>query len=84
MTIRNLEFMFNPRAVALVGASQKPGSIGAVIAHNLVSAGFKGDIFPVNPKHKSIEGLPVYHDLDRLPQTPDLAVIATPRIRCRT
>jgi acetyltransferase len=78
MTIRNLEFMFNPRAVALVGASQKPGSIGAVITHNLVRAGFKGDIFPVNPKHKSIEGLPVYPDLDRLPQTPDLAVIATP------
>jgi len=78
MTIRNLHFMFNPSSVALVGASQKPGSIGAVLARNLVSAGFKGDIFPVNPKYSTIEGLPTYPDLDSLPQTPDLAIIATP------
>jgi acetyltransferase len=78
MTIRNLNFMFNPSSVALVGASQKPGSIGAVLARNLVSAGFKGDIFFVNPKYKIIEGLPAYPDLDSLPKTPELAVIATP------
>jgi acetyltransferase len=78
MTIRNLNFMFNPSSVALVGASQKPGSIGAVLARNLVSAGFKGEIFPVNPKYNIIEGLPTYPALDSLPKTPDLAVIATP------
>ncbi len=78
MTIRNLDFMFNPSSVALVGASQKPGSIGAVLAHNLVNAGFKGDIFFVNPKYKTIEGLPAYPDLDGLPKPPGLAVIATP------
>ena len=78
MTVRNLNFMFNPSAVALVGASQRPGSIGAVLARNLVSAGFKGDIFPVNPKYKTIEGLPAYPDVDNLPTVPGLAVIATP------
>jgi acetyltransferase len=78
MTIRNLSFMFNPSSVALVGASQKPASIGAVLARNLVGGGFKGDIFPVNPKYKTIEGLAVYPDLTHLPKTPDLAVIATP------
>jgi acetyltransferase len=78
MTVRNLNFMFNPSAVALVGASQKPGSIGAVLARNLVSAGFKGEIFPVNPKYKTIEGLPAYPDVNSLPEAPDLAVIATP------
>jgi acetyltransferase len=78
MTIRNLEFMFNPSVVALVGASQQPGSIGAVLARNLASAGFKGDIFPVNPKYRTIEGLPAYPDVGSLPKTPDLAVIATP------
>jgi acetyltransferase len=78
MTIRNLNFMFNPSSVALVGASQKSGSIGAVLARNLVRAGFKGDIFPVNPKYSIIEGLTAYPDLDSLPKTPDLAVIATP------
>jgi acetyltransferase len=78
MTVRNLNFMFNPAAVALVGASQRPGAIGALLARNLVSAGFKGDIFPVNPKYKTIEGLATYPDVDSLPKTPDLAVIATP------
>ncbi len=78
MTIRNLDFMFKPVSVALVGASQRPGSIGAVLARNLAGAGFKGEIFPINSKYKTIEGLPVYPDLKRLPKAPDLAVIATP------
>lgn len=78
MTVRNLEFLFNPSSVALVGASQKPGSIGAVIARNLVRGGFAGDIFFVNPKYETIEGLAAYRDVDRLPKAPDLAIIATP------
>lgn len=78
MTIRNLAFLFNPASVALVGASQRPGSIGAVLSKNLVQGGFKGDIFPVTPKYKEIEGLAAYPDLDSLPKTPDLAVVATP------
>ncbi|NTW87935.1 MAG: GNAT family N-acetyltransferase [Desulfobulbaceae bacterium] len=78
MTIRNLNFMFNPSSIALVGASQEPGSIGAVLARNLVTAGFNGAIFPVSPKDSTIEGLPAYPDLDSLPKAPDLAVIAAP------
>ncbi len=78
MTIRNLDFMFNPSSVALVGASEEPGSIGAVLAHNMVGAGFKGDIFPVSPKYSTIQGVAAYPDLDSLPKTPDLAVIAAP------
>ena len=78
MTVRNLEFLFNPSSVALVGASQKPGSIGAVIARNLVRGGFASDIFFVNPKYETIEGLAAYRDVDRLPKAPDLAIIATP------
>ncbi|MDX9785424.1 MAG: bifunctional acetate--CoA ligase family protein/GNAT family N-acetyltransferase [Desulfobacterales bacterium] len=78
MTIRNLDFMFNPATVALIGASQKPGSIGAVLARNLVSGRFKGDIFPVNSKYSTIEGLRAYPSVKSLPKTPDLAVIATP------
>ena len=78
MTIRNLDVMFHPSSVALVGASQKPGSIGAVIARNLVGGGFGGDIFFVNPKYKTIENLAAYRDVNRLPKAPDLGVIATP------
>lgn len=78
MTIRNLEFVFKPASVALIGASQRAGSIGAVVARNLFSAGFEGEIFPVNPKYKSIEGVATYPDIHSLPKPPDLAVIATP------
>ena len=49
MTVRNLDRMFCPRSIALFGASRRPGSIGAVVARNLVSAGFKGPIRFVNP-----------------------------------
>nr|WP_220128393.1 bifunctional acetate--CoA ligase family protein/GNAT family N-acetyltransferase [Desulfosalsimonas propionicica] len=70
--------MFHPGSVALIGASQKPGSIGTLIAHNLVESGFTGDIFFVNPKYKEIEGRCVYPDVDSMPKAADLAVIATP------
>jgi len=78
MTIRNLDTLFNPSSVALVGASRKPGTIGAVLAHNLISGGFEGDIFPVSPNYKEIEGRRAYPNVDSLPKAPDLAVIATP------
>lgn len=78
MTIRNLDFVFHPASVALVGASHKQGSIGTLIARNLLEGGFAGDIFFVNPKYKKIEGCKVYPDVGSLPKAPDLAVIATP------
>jgi len=49
MTIRNLEYLFAPRSVALIGASEKPQSIGATVLRNLSDAGFAGAIWPVNP-----------------------------------
>ncbi len=78
MTVRNLNFMFKPASVALIGASQRPGTVGSVVAHNLFSAGFEGRVFPVNPKYKTIEGVTTYPDIAALPKAPDLAVIATP------
>lgn len=78
MSIHNLEFMFKPRSVAMIGASEKAGKIGTVLMRNLVSAGFKGSIYPVNPKYDALEGLPACRDVLSLPEAPDLAVIATP------
>ena len=78
MTVRNLKFMFKPSSVALIGASQRTSSIGAVVARNLLGAGFEGEILPVNPKYKTIEGILCYPDVVSLPKPPDLAVIATP------
>jgi acetyltransferase len=78
VSIRNLDALFVPTSVALVGASARSGSVGAVIARNLLSAGFKGKIMPVNPRHPAIVGATAYPDIASLPQPPDLAVIATP------
>jgi len=78
MTIRNLEYLFAPKSVALIGASERPGSIGATVLRNLSEAGFAGPIWPVNPKHASVAGLKAYPSVRRLPVAPDVAVICTP------
>ena len=78
MTIRNLDSMFKPSSVALIGASDRPDSVGKVVLRNLRSGGFVGPIGLVNPKHRMIDGLPCYKDVDGLPNVPDLAVIGTP------
>lgn len=78
MTIHNLDYLFRPSSVALFGASERPGSVGATVAANLVSGGFDGPVWFVNPKHKEVQGQPCYANTDALPGTPDLAVIAIP------
>ncbi len=78
MSIRNLDAVFHPKSVALIGASNRPGSVGHVVARNLLSGGFDGPIMPVNPAHPSVAGMLAYPDVASLPMTPDLAVICTP------
>lgn len=78
MTVRNLDAVFAPKSVALIGASVRPNSVGAVVARNLMSMGFEGPVMPVNPKHRWVMGAPCYPDVKSLPMTPDLAVICTP------
>src|SRR5579872_2096468 len=78
MSTRNLEALLAPRSVALIGASNEPGSIGAVLARNLMETGFDGPILPVNPHEAAIGSTLSYKTLAELPMTPDLAVIATP------
>jgi len=70
--------VLEPRAVALVGASRRPGSVGAEVLRNLVEAGFEGTIHPVNPAAESLRGLPAYPSLAAVPGAVDLAVIAVP------
>ncbi len=78
MTIRHLPQLFSPRSVALIGASEREGSLGAVLLRNLMQGGFKGQIWPVNPKRATVQGLRAWPDMASLPQAPDLAVICTP------
>ena len=78
MTTRNLDALFAPKSVALIGASNKPGSIGALVARNLMRGGFSGPILPVNPHEAAIGSTLAYPDVSALPQAPDLAILATP------
>lgn len=78
MSIRNLDSIFRPRSIALIGASTRAHSVGAVTADNLRIAGFEGPILPVNPKYESVAGALAYRDVASLPMVPDLAVICTP------
>jgi acetyltransferase len=78
MSVRNLGPLFRPSSVALVGASTRSYSVGAVATRNMFAAGFQGDIYLVNPRHAEIDGHPCVADIASLPKAPDLAVIATP------
>lgn len=78
MSIRNLEKMFRPRSIAVIGASARPKSVGSALMKNLMTGGFDGPIMPVNPKAAALHGIVTYKDVASLPMTPDLAVIATP------
>ncbi|CAO3449320.1 Protein lysine acetyltransferase Pat (EC 2.3.1.-) [Azospirillum argentinense] len=77
MTVRNLDRLFKPASIALIGATRKPNTIGAVVARNLFNAGFDGPIMPVTGE-RAVEGVLTYKTVDELPVTPDLAVICTP------
>jgi acetyltransferase len=74
----SLEKFFNAQSVAIVGASRRKGKVGHEVLSNMIAAGFKGKIFPVNPKAQAIKGLKCYPDLESIGQIPDLAVVIVP------
>ena len=73
---RPLEALFAPRNIAVIGASEKAGSVGKALLQNL--GFFAGRVFPVNPKHKTIGGLEAFPHIGAVPEKVDLALIATP------
>lgn len=78
MTIRNLQYIFNPKTIAFFGASERAGSVGKVVFENALKAGFPGELWPVNPKHDEVMGQKCYRSVADLPAAPDLAIIGTP------
>ncbi|MDE1180348.1 GNAT family N-acetyltransferase [Paraburkholderia sp.] len=78
MTVRNLDALFRPTSVAVVGASKRPGSIGAMVWARVSEGGFKGALYPVNPKYDVLDGHAVVRDPGDLPEAPTVAVICTP------
>lgn len=78
-TVASLRPFFRPNAVAVVGASREPASLGYRLVDALVEGGFPGPIYPVNPRASAIRGLRAYPAVRELPGPVDLAVIAVPR-----
>ncbi len=78
MSTRNLDKIFNPARVAVIGASDNPSSVGYNVLRNMMGTGYKGAVYPVNPKREAVQSVPAFPDLAALPKTPDLAVICTP------
>jgi acetate---CoA ligase (ADP-forming) len=74
----SFESFFNPKAVAIVGASRQKNKVGYEILANMLEAGYKGEIYPVNPKADNIEGLKCYPDLESINKTPELVIIIVP------
>ena len=72
-----MQFFFEPRGIAVVGASSKPGKGGYDLIYNL-RQGFEGNIYPVNPTYEEIQGLTCYPSLAEVPDPVDLAIIMVP------
>ncbi|MEP1075957.1 bifunctional acetate--CoA ligase family protein/GNAT family N-acetyltransferase [Leptolyngbya sp. PL-A3] len=75
---RPLDAIFAPKAIAVIGASERPNSVGRTLLWNLVSTSFGGTVYPVNPKRNSVLGIRAYPNIAAIPEQVDLAVIATP------
>src|SRR5947209_5217271 len=73
-----LDVFFSPKTVAVIGATENPGSVGRTLLWNLVTSPFGGTVYPVNPKRPSVLGLKAYASVSEIPEEVDLAVIVTP------
>ena len=76
--IFNLELMFNPKTIAVVGASRKEGSIGRAILKNIIDFGYEGTLYPINPNTSSVNSIKCYPNLASIPEQIDLMIIVTP------
>src|SRR5512135_2437483 len=73
-----LDAIFAPKNVAVIGATETPGTVGRTVLWNLISSPFGGTVFPVNPKRPSVLGVKAYPNISSVPENVDLAVITTP------
>ena len=80
MSDEAIKSFFEPNSIAIIGASRDPEKTGYLILKNILETGFKGKIFPVNPKVQEILGLKTYTSVDKIPENVDLSVIAVPSI----
>lgn len=78
MGIENLDKIFDPQKIAVIGAGEREGSLGAKVLRNLVGVGYSGVVYPVNPFRSTVQGITAYPSILKIPWKVDLAIIATP------
>lgn len=74
----NFDLLFEPRSIAIVGATEKEGKVGNVIVKNLLELGYLGKVFLVNPKHENLFGRKCYKSLEEIDESVDVAIMAIP------
>jgi acyl-CoA synthetase (NDP forming)/GNAT superfamily N-acetyltransferase len=76
--VASLRPVFAPRSVAVIGASRRAGTVGRKVLDNIRTGGYAGQLYAVNPNASQVGGVPSFPDVESLPETPDLAVLAVP------
>jgi acetate---CoA ligase (ADP-forming) len=76
-----LDELFQPKSLAVIGASNRPGTVGMSLFRNVLQAGFRGVAYPVNPSWTSVSGVHCYPDIEHLPEAPDLGIVIVPAPR---
>ena len=76
--VRALKALFEPSAIAVIGASRREGSVGQAVFRNLLMSGYTGTLYPINPKNPSIMGVKCYKSVLEVEEAVDMAVIAIP------
>ncbi len=76
--VADLHTLFQPRSIAVVGASSDKTKLGNILFRNIIAGGFSGELFPINPSSTTIEGCKVYAEYAQIPEVPDLAIIVVP------
>ncbi|HTV10334.1 MAG TPA: GNAT family N-acetyltransferase [Acidimicrobiales bacterium] len=79
-TARSMEHLLRPTSVAVIGASRTPGTVGHELVRNLVTGGFKGPVFPVNPTASHVASIPAFPAIEDVPGKVDLAIVAVPAV----
>ena len=75
---QSLEALFNPDSVAVIGATERPGTVGRTVLHNLLNPAFHGRVYAVNPQRPEVLGAKAYKIVREVPEPIDLAILATP------
>jgi acetyl coenzyme A synthetase (ADP forming)-like protein len=76
--VPQLEDLFNPNSIALIGASRQPIKWGSIVLSNIIKGGYKGKVYPINPEAEKIQGLKSYPNIKKVPAEIDLSIIAAP------